>query len=144
MNTTMDRLLWLRNVLEVVAQFASEEESSWQPGVAFNGPDGASFEEASELLNDFQLPSVVSSLSDPYLCGQLAGLTRSMLAQKLVSFFKIHANAASAMAAIIITVIASNSTRRGIQEERRRFAAEAGNPEASKIPSRRAIASRGC
>jgi hypothetical protein len=65
MNTTVDRLLWLRNVLEIVAQFASEEfqRAAW---VGFNGPDGASFEEASELLNDFQLPSVVSSLSDPY------------------------------------------------------------------------------
>jgi len=61
----MDRLRWLRNVLEVIAQFASEkfQRSAW---VEFNGPDGASFEEACELLEDYHLGTIISSRSDPY------------------------------------------------------------------------------
>jgi hypothetical protein len=61
----MDRLRWLSNVLDAVAQFASDEfqRSAW---VEFNGPDGASFEEASELLEDFQLAETLSSSSNHY------------------------------------------------------------------------------
>jgi hypothetical protein len=61
----MERSRWLKNVLEVVAQFASEEfqRAAW---VEFNGPDGASFEEASELLDDHRLEAAVSSPSNPY------------------------------------------------------------------------------
>jgi hypothetical protein len=61
----MDRVTWLRNLLEVVAQFASEEfqRSAW---VGSNGPDGSSFEEASELLEDFRLKEAVSLASNPY------------------------------------------------------------------------------
>src|SRR5262245_14658894 len=61
----MDRLRWLSNVLDAVAQFASAEfqQSAW---VEFNGPEGASFEEASELLEDCQLAASLTSPSNPY------------------------------------------------------------------------------
>jgi hypothetical protein len=62
---TMDRATWLKNLLEAIAQFASEEfqRSAW---VGFNGPDGSSFEEACELLEDFRLEDAVFSPSNPY------------------------------------------------------------------------------
>jgi hypothetical protein len=65
MSATMDRSRWLQNVLEVVAQFASDEfqRAAW---VELNGPEGASFEEASELLDDYQLEAALSSPSNPY------------------------------------------------------------------------------
>jgi hypothetical protein len=63
--STIDRTLWLANVLAAIAQFASEEfqRSAW---VSFNGPDGASFEEACNLLGDFGLDDALSSSSSPY------------------------------------------------------------------------------
>lgn len=63
--STIDRTLWLANVLAAIAQFASEEfqRSAW---VSFNGPDGASFEEACNLLGDFGLDDALGSSSSPY------------------------------------------------------------------------------
>jgi hypothetical protein len=62
---TMDRITWLKHLLEAIAQFASEEfqQSAW---VGFNGPDGSSFEEASELLEDLRLEEAISLPSNPY------------------------------------------------------------------------------
>jgi hypothetical protein len=61
----LERETWLRNLLEVVAQFASEEfqQSAW---VGFNGPDGATFEEAYELLEDFRLSEALYLPINPY------------------------------------------------------------------------------
>jgi hypothetical protein len=61
----MDRITWLKHLLEAIAQFASEEfqQSAW---VGFNGPDGSSFEEASELLEDLRLEEAISLPSNPY------------------------------------------------------------------------------
>ena len=61
----MHRITWLKHLLEAIAQFASEEfqRSAW---VEFNGPDGSSFEEASELLEDLRLEEAISLPSDLY------------------------------------------------------------------------------
>jgi hypothetical protein len=58
--SSVPRTLWIANVLEVVAQFASEEFqiSAW---IGFNGPEGASFEEAYSLLEDFGLENALKS-----------------------------------------------------------------------------------
>jgi hypothetical protein len=73
----MDRTVWLKNLLAVVAQFASGEfqQSAW---VEFNGPDGSTFEEASELLTDFGLEEAIYSSSNPY---QLESGERKVLSE---------------------------------------------------------------
>jgi hypothetical protein len=62
---SLERETWVRNMLEVIAQFASEDfqRSAW---VGFNGPDGATFEEASELLEDFRLGDALHRPTNPY------------------------------------------------------------------------------